>query len=368
MSISVVTHRRTLHRIPEQEDHLPKTCGYVRSILEPLNCKITAPTPSSVCAFFDAGKIETVAFRADMDALPVTECTGLPFASEHPGTMHACGHDGHTAMLLALAEYVSGHLKELPRNVLLIFQPAEERPGGAQPICETGILTQLRVTRIFGMHLWPKLPFGQVFSRPGPLMAQANEVTVTITGKSVHLSRASEGLDALTAATEYLRRSYAMVGALPAEEPRAFLFGKMNSGTARNAVSAHTVMEGSLRTYQEETFQFCRGQLKLIGQAIAEETGCTVDVHLSDGYPAVWNHEGLYESICDGLGQDSLHHLEVPALAAEDFSFYQKEVPGIFFFLGIGDTPELHAQDFNFDDETILPIGVEFLKKLLMLG
>ena len=368
MSLSVIEYRRTLHRIPEQEDQLPKTCSFVRSILEPLNCVITTPAQSSICAWFDAGKPETVSFRADMDALPITECTGLPFTSQHPGFMHACGHDGHTAMLLALAEFISEHLKELPRNVLLIFQPAEERPGGAKPICETGILQAHHVSRIFGLHLWPKLPFGQVFSRPGPMMAQANEVTVTITGKSVHLSRASEGLDALAAGAEYLRRAYAMMETLPPKEPRALLFGKMISGTARNAVSADTLMEGSLRTYHEETFQFCRDQLESIGQAIAAETGCSVNVHLRDAYPAVWNHEGLYRTVCTELGADAPRSLECLALAAEDFSFYQKEVPGVFFFLGVGDAPELHAQDFNFDDETILPLGVEFLKKLLMLG
>lgn len=367
MSLSVIKHRRTLHQIPEQEDQLPKTCGYVRSVLEPLNCVMITPTQSSICAYFDAGKPETVAFRADMDALPVEEQTGLSFASTHPGFMHACGHDGHTAMLLALAEYLSEHLQELPRNVLLIFQPAEERPGGAKLICETGILQTYNVTRIFGMHLWPKLPFGQVFSRPGPMMAQANEIDVTITGKSVHISRYQEGLDALSTGLEFLCRAYALAESLPSQEPRVLRFGKMISGTARNAVSSHTHMEGTLRTYHEETFRFFRDDLHEICRSVSEESGCDVTVHLSDGYPAVWNHEGLYETICSALGQDAPKHLEALALAAEDFAFYQKEIPGVFFFFGIGETPELHAQNFNFDDEKALPLGVEFLKKLLML-
>ena len=364
---SVVAYRRDLHQIPEIEDQLPKTAAYVRSVLETLNCTVTTPTLSSVCAFFDAGKDEAVAFRADMDALPLTECTGLPFASRHPGFMHACGHDGHTAMLLALAEFVSEHLHELPRNVLLIFQPAEERPGGAKAIYDTGILQKHRVARIFGMHLWPNLPFGQAFSCPGPMMAQANEVDITITGKSVHLFRASEGLDALTAGTEYLRRSYAMIEALSKKEPCTLLFGRMDSGTTRNIVSSRTRMEGSLRTYHEETFRFCRDQLLAIGTAVEQETGCNIHVHLSEGYPAVWNHEELYETVCAALGQDAPAFLETPVLGAEDFSFYQKQVPGVYFFFGIGSTPELHAQNFNFDDETVLPMGVELLKKLLML-
>lgn len=368
MSQTVVNYRRDLHRIPELDCQLPETVAYVKSVLAPWGCTLSTPIPGSVCAFFDAGKPEAVAFRADMDALPVTEATGLPYASQHPGKMHACGHDGHTAMALALAAYVAAHLEELPRNVLFLFQPAEETTGGAKGLCESGILERHHVTRVFGVHLWPGLSAGQVFTRPGPLMARANEVTVTITGKSVHLSRASQGRDALAVGAEYLRRAYAMADALPPDEPKAFLFGKMVSGTVRNAVSGKTVLEGSLRTYREETYRSCRERLDAIGRELAAETGCGVDVYLNEGYPAVWNHEDLYKTVCTALGADTPGLLETPALAAEDFSFYQKAVPGVFFFLGVGQTPELHAPDFCFNDEIVLPKGVEFLKKLLMLA
>lgn len=365
--LPVVEYRRALHRIPELDDRLAETCAYVRSVLEPLGCRITAPISGGLCAFFDAGKPETAAFRADMDALPVTEASGLPYASVHPGQMHACGHDGHTALALGLAEYAAARLADLPRNVLFLFQPAEETTGGAERLCETGILEELHVTRVFGLHLWPGLARGLVFSRPGPLMARSSEVTVTVTGKSVHLSRASEGRDALTAGAEYLRRAYAAADALPPEEPRVLRFGKMVSGSVRNAVSGRTVLEGSLRTYREETHSLCRESLESLGRELERETGCTVEVRLSQGYPAVWNHEGLYEAVCHRLGADAPIPLDAPVLAAEDFSFYQRRVPGVFFFLGTGDTPELHAPEFCFDDEAVLPAGLEFLKKLLMM-
>ncbi len=368
MPSNVVIHRRALHRIPELDCCLPETVAYVRSVLEPLGCALSSPTPGSVCAFFDAGRPETAAFRADMDALPVEEATGLPFASVHPGKMHACGHDGHTAMALALAQWAAQHIAALPRNLLLLFQPAEETTGGADALCQSGILRECRVTRVFGLHLWPGLPAGEVYTRPGPMMARANEVTVTVTGKSVHLSRAAQGRDALATGAEYLRRAYLAVGALPPEEPRAFLFGKMTSGTVRNAVSGKTVLEGSLRTYREETYRFCREQLENIGRELAEESGCGVDVYLNTGYPAVWNHEGLLETVRAGLGKDAPRLLDAPALAAEDFSFYQQAVPGVFFFLGVGPAPELHAPDFRFDDEAVLPRGVTFLTRLAELA
>lgn len=367
MPASIVIHRRRLHQIPELDDRLPETAAYVRSVLEPLGCRVTAPIPGGVCAFFDAGREETAVFRADMDALPVAEATGLPFASLHPGRMHACGHDGHTALALGLAEYAAAHLRELPRNVLLLFQPAEETTGGAERLCETGILEECRAARIFGLHLWPGLPAGRVFSRPGPLMARSSEVTVTVTGKSVHLSRASEGRDALAAGAEYLRRAYAAADALPRDQPRMLRFGKMVSGTARNAVSGKTVLEGSLRTWREDAHRLCREALETLGREIGAETGCVVEVRLSRGYPAVWNHRWLYESVCQALGPEAPALLDAPVLAAEDFSFYQRRLPGVFFFLGTGNTPQLHAPDFTFDDETVLPAGLAFLKKLMML-
>ena len=367
MAESVVQYRRGLHRIPELDNQLPQTTSFVQNVLSPLPCKVFSPIRGGLCAYFHAGQEETVAFRSDLDGLPVTESTGLPFSSEHPGIMHACGHDGHTALMLALAEYVGAHLAELPRNVLFLFQPAEETTGGAARLCETGLLSRYRVRRVFGLHLWPELPAGTVWSRPGPLMARSSEVTVAIEGKSVHISKYREGADALAAGADYLRRAYAMMDQLPPSEPSLLRFGKMVSGTVRNAISGQTLLEGSLRTYSEETFAFCGQQLRDIGQSLEAQSGCRVSVHLSEGYPAVWNHEELYARLSGDLGADAPRLLEAPVLAAEDFSFYQQYVPGVFFFLGVGDTPALHAPTFSFDDEQILPVGLDFLKKLLLL-
>lgn len=363
----VVEYRRALHRIPELDDRLPETCAYVRSALASFELEAFSPIPSSVCAYLDAGKAETVAFRADMDALPIPEATGLPYASSHTGAMHACGHDGNTAMALALAEYAAAHREALPRNVLFLFQPAEETTGGAEKLCASGVLEKYRAARVFAMHLWPGLEQGRIYCRPGPIMARSNEVTVTLTGKSVHIGRAAEGVDALAAGAEYLLRAYDMVKALPGAEPVVLRFGKMTSGAVRNAVSGKTVLEGSLRTFRDETQALCRERLEEIGRAVAAKTGCGAEVYLSQGYPAVWNHEGLYETVRAGLGEAAPLPLAAPTLTAEDFSFYQRRVPGLFFLLGVGDTPELHSPEFCFDDEAVLPRGLEFLKRLLLL-
>ena len=156
--------RRALHRIPELDRNLPQTMEYLRSALENLNCKVFSPMDCSLCAFFDFGKKDAIAFRADADALPIQEKNKVPYASTHPGVMHACGHDGHMAILLELARRLS-EKKDLPHNVLLVFQPAEETTGGAKDLCATGVFRSHKVLAIFGLHLWPQLPEGVIASR-----------------------------------------------------------------------------------------------------------------------------------------------------------------------------------------------------------
>ena len=365
-----IAHRRALHRIPELDDELPETLAYVERVLAPLGAELTMPIKGSICAYFDAGADETVALRADMDALPVTECTGLFFASGKPGRMHACGHDGHTAIELGVAAETARLIKDgvkLPRNVLFIFQPAEETTGGAGRLVESGIFEKYNVTRVFGLHLWPNLPECTVWSRPGPMMARSNEVTFTAIGKSVHVSRAAEGLDAMKAAVAWMTKAYADVEALPDEVLRTLQFGRMTAGTVRNAVAGEARVEGTLRTYDETHAEAIRSHLRDLALDTAETTGCETDVTFSTGYPAVWNNETLFDTVQAGLGDDRVELLTEPVLAAEDFSFYQRRVPGVFFFLGVGATAELHSPHFCWNDETVIPAGIAFMKRIMML-
>ena len=197
-------YRRDLHQIPELELELPKTQRYLQEALRDLPCSLSSPIPSSVVAFFDAGRKESIAFRSDMDALPVTEATGRAFASRHTGCMHACGHDGHMAMLLEFAHQLSAYYKELPHNVVLIFQPGEETPGGAEPMCKSGIFEQYHIKRIFGFHVWPMLDKGVIATRRNEFMARSSEVNIDITGKSAHAAKYQEGIDAMEIAARYL--------------------------------------------------------------------------------------------------------------------------------------------------------------------
>lgn len=357
--MQIFIDRHALHRIPELELSLPKTASYIENALSGLNCQILTPMDSAVCAWFDFGKESAIAFRADMDALPIQEKNGAEYASTHPGQMHACGHDGHMAILLELARRIN-EKEDLPHNVLLVFQPGEESPGAAKLLCETGIFEEKKVTAIFGLHLWPGLPAGQVFSRKNELMSRSCEVTVDVYGKSAHIAKAAEGIDALMAGTEFYRRAVAMELAIPEGIFRLLKFGKFQSGTVRNALSAHSHIEGSLRAFQDDIFEGMVQGLREIAKEVEARYGCTVNIHMSSGYPAVMNDPEIYDRAAKMVPFSAL---EEPSMTSEDFSFYQKVIPGVFFFLGLGDTPALHADTFDFD-ETILLKGADFFEAL----
>ena len=357
--MQIVNDRRALHQIPELDKNLPKTLKYLTESLSGLKCKVFSPMDSALCAWFDFGAPETIAFRSDMDALPITENTGAQFASRHPGQMHACGHDGHMAILLELARRLN-RKEALSHNVLLVFQPAEETTGGAKELCATGVLEQYHVSSVFGLHLWPGLDAGVIASRREELMSRSCEVTVDIFGRSSHIAKAAEGIDAMAAAVEFYSCAVAMEKALPDSIFRLLKFGKFQSGTVRNAISGHTRLEGSLRAFQDDVFDSLANGLREIGKRIASETGCSISVHMNDGYPAVMNPAPLYDRVRSCV---DFRELPVPSMTAEDFSWYQKHLPGMFFFLGTGNTPALHADDFNFDEQILLK-GADFFEKL----
>ena len=356
--MQIIKDRRALHRIPELELHLPKTMAYLADSLAGLSCRIY-PFTYALCAYFDFGAERTIAFRADCDGLPIQEQTDAEFESQHFGQMHACGHDGHMAILLELARRLD-QKKNLSNNILLIFQPGEESPGGAKILCEEGLFSMFPVDAVFGLHLWPGLEAGQVFSRENELMSRSCEVNVDIYGKSAHIAKAAEGADSLAAAAEFYTRAVATEQALPPEIFRLLKFGRMEAGTVRNALAASAHMEGSLRAFQDEVFEGLRECLYRIGAEVGRKTGCTVEISMSDGYPAVMNAPELFRKV---RSQVDFQELDAPSMTSEDFSWYQKYVPGVFFFLGLGHTPALHASNFCFDD-SILVKGADFFEKL----
>ena len=357
--MQLIQDRRTLHQIPELDRNLPETMDYLKNSLEPLGCRLFSPMEGALCAFFDFGCKDAIAFRADADALPIAERNTCGYVSIHPGKMHACGHDGHMAILLELARRLNKK-EDLPHNVLLVFQPAEETTGGARDLCATGVFQTYHVAAIFGLHIWPGLEKGLIFSRRNEMMSRSCEVKVDIYGKAAHIAKPWEGVDALAAGVEFYSRVRAMEAALPKKVFRLLNFGKFQSGTVCNALSAHTHMEGSLRAFQDDIFYTRRTGIVSIGKELERAFGCTVSVDMNDGYPAVINPPELHAHVRRAVG---FFELDAPSMTTEDFSWYQRSLPGMFFFLGAGEAPALHADNFDFDED-ILEKGADFFEEL----
>ena len=357
--MQIFKDRQQLHMIPELDRTLPQTLRYLTEQLSKLKCHVFSPMEGAVCAWFDFGADGAIAFRSDADALPIVENTGLAYSSQNPGRMHACGHDGHMAIALELARRLD-RKEKLNKNVLIVFQPAEETTGGARDLCATGVFKQYGVEAIFGLHLWPGLEEGVVFSRCNEMMSRSCEVKVDIIGRSAHIAKADQGIDAMAAGVDFYSRAMAMERALPKSVFRLLKFGKLQSGTVCNAISGHTRLEGSLRAFQDDVFYSLRAGLVSIGKTVERNSGCTVSIYMNDGYPPVMNPARLYKKIRNFV---TFRELPAPSMITEDFSWYQKSLPGMFFFLGVGDTPALHADDFNFNEQVLVK-GADFFECL----
>jgi len=355
----IIDDRRALHRIPELDRELPRTMAYLEKALAGLNCRVFSPMDSALCAWFDFGREDAIAFRADCDALQVEEATGAEYASLHPGIMHACGHDGHMAVLLELARRLSA-ARDLPHNVLLLFQPAEENYGGAERLCATGVLARYGVKAVFGLHLWPGLEKGVLHSRAGELMSRSAEVNVDIYGRSAHIAKAAEGVDAVAAGAYFYTKAVEMERSLPENIYRLLKFGVFRGGTVRNALASAVRLEGSLRAFQDPVFEGLRDGLHAIARDTEAAFGARVEITMSSGYPAVINPRELADRV---MTIAPYQKLDAPSMTSEDFSFYQKYCPAMFFFLGLGDVSALHTAKFDFD-ETVLLKGADYFEKL----
>lgn len=363
MSSQLVKYRMDLHQIPELGFEEFKTKAYIYEQIKELNCIIHEVGETGLILYFNKQQNQTVAFRADMDALPLHEMTGLDFASTHSGLMHACGHDGHMAILLGLAHYID-QKETLSKNVVLIFQPSEEKEAGAHTIVASGLLEHYQVEAIYGLHLWPGLTKGQVYSRAKELMAQASEVTVVVHGKSAHVASSAKGIDALQIACRYLTDIYNMEATLPEATYRLLKFGQFNSGTVRNILSEKTKIEGTLRSYSCEIHNHLKSELQIIADQYEKEYGCKISIDYNDGYDAVINDALLFSEAKDKISY--LQELEKPVLQAEDFGVYGQHHPTLFCFLGIGDTPPLHNSRFDFD-MSVLDKGLQLFIDLLQI-
>lgn len=370
-----VALRRTLHRRPELGLQLPHTRDAVLAALAdlPLQVHLGAGVTSVVAVLEGARPGPTVLLRGDMDALPVTEESGVPFASEVDGCMHACGHDTHVAMLASAARLLAERRDALAGRVLLCFQPGEEGFHGARHMIDEGLLDRTgpagRPERAYALHISATLPSGELHVRPGPLMAAADTFRVTVTGRGGHASAPHDALDPVPAAA-------AMVGALqtalgrevPAHDPAVVTVAHVLAGTTSNVIPETAHMEGTVRTLSAEVRRQVRDLVRRVCRHTALAHGCTAVVDIEPGYPVTVNDPAAVEAVTGVgralLGADRVHEMPTPIMGAEDFSYVLERVPGALAFLGgcpPGADPLTAAPNHSnrvVFDEAALPAGV----------
>ena len=365
----IVKNRRALHQIPETALEEFKTKEYLKNYLISIGLEPQEIVETGLFVYIEGkDKENCIAFRSDIDALNIKEETGAEFESKHIGKMHACGHDGHMTTLLAFAKYLTT-IQPLDKSVLLIFQPAEESPGRAKDIVETGLLKKYNVKAIYGMHLFPELPEGTVASKEGPFFAQAALMTTTITGKSGHGAMPHKTIDPLMAFTKIVDGYQTIVSRnLSPFDPGVVTIGKFCGGSAQNIIADTVNFWGTIRTFKEENTEFIIERIKEIHRGIELSYRVKIDEKIDIVYPPVVNDKELYKKFVETM--KNMNYVEHEALTiSEDFAYYQKEVPGIFMLLGTrseekGFVYPLHSCHFNFDEKVLLK-GVEAFARIL---
>ena len=340
--------RQTLHRTPELGNQEFKTSAYLRSILEPLGVIVENPFGTALCATLHGTKPgRTVALRADMDALAVTEATGAEFSSQAPGVMHACGHDIHMTAAVGAAILLAMHRKTLCGSVRFLFQPDEEGCGGAQRFVDAGCLHG--VDAVFGAHVSPELPLGSVGIRYGKFYAASDTFSITIRGKSAHGAEPEKGIDALQAAAQLAVRLVSLRGALNGERC-AVTVGTLQAGTAINVVADTAQLTGILRTLGPDSRVRMRTLVTDTAAEVAMQTGTQIDVQLCASYPGIVNDDGasrlVHEIAMQLLGKPCVAVLQQPTLMTEDFGYYLSAAYGCFYHVGAGCSVPLHSPQF----------------------
>jgi hippurate hydrolase len=371
MQGEIAEWRRFLHRNPELNFEVHKTAGFVTGKLKEFGCDevVTGLGRTGVVGIIRGRKGEgrTVGLRADMDALPISEASGKPYASGTPGAMHACGHDGHTAMLLGAAKYLA-ETRNFAGSVAVIFQPAEEGGGGGNEMVKDGMMERFAIEKVFGMHNMPGLPVGQFATRSGPIMAATAEFTITITGKGGHAAMPHRTIDPVVAGSQLVLALQAIAArTIDPVESIVVSVTKFHGGDAYNVIPETVQLAGTVRTLKKEVAATARERMGAICNGIAAATGTSIHLDYDANYPVTVNHPDETVLACDVAavvaGEPNVHRAVPPVMGGEDFSYMLEARPGAFIFVGNGDTANLHHPKYDFNDEAI-PHGISYWVKL----
>ena len=365
----IVALRREIHREPELGFDTKKTAEKVLSALEGLPLDIqTGVAENGIVATLFSGEGPTVGLRADMDALPIHEETGLPFASEIEGKMHACGHDGHTSMLVGAAHALCGMRERLNGTVKFFFQPAEEGGGGGKVMVDEGVADD--VESVFALHLWPGLPFGTAATKAGPIMAAADAFEMTVRGKGGHGAFPHQTADAIAMAAQIVTALQTLVSReVDPVEPAVLTVGEIGAGSAFNIIPETARLGGTVRTLNEDLRRRMPERIEQLARGVAQGMRGDAELDYNFSYPVTQNDADAAKVALgvagELFGQERAVQLANPSMGAEDFAFFLEKVPGAFIWLGVGDVSGLHTPQFSFNEE-ILPQGAALLAALAL--
>jgi len=366
----ITAWRRDIHAHPELRYDVHRTAALVAEKLKSFGCDEVIPGIGQtgvvgVIRGRKSGKV--VGLRADMDALPLEEETGLAYQSTVPGKMHACGHDGHTAMLLGAAKYLA-ETRNFAGSAVVIFQPAEEGGAGALAMIKDGLISRFGIQEVYGMHNYPGLPVGQFAIRPGPMMASADHITIDLEGKGGHAARPHLSIDTILVGAQIVNQLQSIVARnVDPLEAAVVSVCMFEAGHTDNVIPQHARLRGTARALTDEVRALLQKRVPEVVEGTAKLYGAKAKLTYTNGYPVLVNHHRQTEFAAsvarEVAGQGKVETDVPPVMGAEDFAFMLGERPGAFIFIGNGDSAGLHHPAYNFNDEAI-PVGTSYWVRL----
>jgi hippurate hydrolase len=370
----ITAWRRDIHAHPELLYDVHRTAASVAEKLKSFGCDevVTGIGRTGVVGVIrgskpdDGGRV--IGLRADMDALPIEEASDLPYRSTVPGKMHACGHDGHTAMLLGAARYLT-ETRNFAGTAVVIFQPAEEGGAGGKAMVQDGLMDRFRIEEVYGMHNYPGLPVGQFGLRPGPLMAAADRLTIEIEGRGGHAARPHISVDTVLVGAQIINQIQSIVSRnVDPLQAAVISICVFQAGSTDNVIPQTALLRGTARSLTPEVRDLLERRLHEVVTGTAQLYGATAKLTYKRDYPVTRNHERqaafAAAVAAQVVGQERVDDRFAPVMGAEDFSFMLEARPGAFIFVGNGDSAGLHHPAYDFNDETI-PIGTSYWVKLV---
>jgi amidohydrolase len=375
MQAELAAWRRDLHAHPEILFEVHRTAASVATKLTAFGCDevVTGIGKTGVVGVIRGrkgppGERQVIGLRADMDALPLDEKTELPYRSTVPGRMHACGHDGHTAMLLGAAKYLA-ETRNFSGTAIVIFQPAEEGGGGGREMVKDGLMERFGIQEVYGMHNYPGMPIGQFAIRPGTMLAAADRIVIEIEGLGSHAAKPHQGVDTVLVGAQIVSQIQSIVARnVDPVESGLISICQFHGGTADNIIPQTVTLRGTARSLSPQVQDVLESRLRAVVEGTAIAHGATANVTYRRDYPMTVNHERETEFAAavaaDVAGRDRVDADTPPLMGGEDFSFMLQARPGAFIFLGNGDSAGLHHPAYDFNDEAI-PVGASYWVRLV---